>query len=200
MCLSVWCQCGRKTLTSDDDYFASLLLPLTFPTNNNHGQDALSKLQEEMLGRGASRAGQIFPHPVFQVPRLPEFFGTGRLLLQRRRLLLHAGLSGPFRHQVFSLRTLRRRGSGHRSGEDVPQQLLHLRPLQATVPFRGTGDLYRQRSSLSEMCPNSRHDGHAIAANETRPFQSDTELARLEQWSQHVIVDNAMHRLRKRDC
>lgn len=98
-------------------------------------QDALSKLQEEMLGRGASRAGQIFPHPVFQVPRLPEFFGTGRLLLQRRRLLLHAGLSGPFRHQVFSLRTLRRRGSGHRSGEDVPQQLLHLRPLQVIAVF-----------------------------------------------------------------
>ena len=95
----------------------------------------MSELQEEMLRRGAARPGQVLPHQLLQMPCMPEFSGPGRVLLQRRRLLLHQRLPGPFRHQMLSLRTVRRGGSGHRSGEDVPQQLFHLRPLQVIAVF-----------------------------------------------------------------
>ena len=88
-----------------------------------------------MLRRGAARPGQVLPHQLLQMPCMPEFSGPGRVLLQRRRLLLHQRLPGPFRHQMLSLRTVRRGGSGHRSGEDVPQQLFHLRPLQVIAVF-----------------------------------------------------------------
>lgn len=98
-------------------------------------QDAVSELQEEMLGWGAARPGQVLPHRVLQMSRLSDVAGPGWILLQGRRVLLHAGLSGSLRHQVLPLRTIRRRGSGHRSGEDVPQQLLHLRPLQVIAVF-----------------------------------------------------------------
>lgn len=88
-----------------------------------------------MLGWGAARPGQVLPHRVLQMSRLSDVAGPGWILLQGRRVLLHAGLSGSLRHQVLPLRTIRRRGSGHRSGEDVPQQLLHLRPLQVIAVF-----------------------------------------------------------------
>jgi hypothetical protein len=41
------------------------------------------------------------------------------------------------------------------------------------------------------MCPDSRHDGHTIAANETRPIQPNAQFASFEWWRQHAIINHA---------
>jgi len=138
-------------------------------THLYHGENAVPVLQEEVFRRGSQGTGQVLPHQLLQVPCLPVISGPRWLLLQGRRVLLHPGLPGSLRDQMCSLRPLCRRRSGHSARQDVPQHLLHVCSLQATVSVWRARDLYGQGSFVPEMYPNSRH-GRLSAACQTGPI------------------------------
>ena len=93
-------------------------------------KDTVRKLQKEVFGRGVAGAGQILPHKLLRVSRLPQISGAGRILLQGRWLLLFPRLPAAVRNQMLGLPAVCWGGGCHRPRKNLPQHLLHLRPLQ----------------------------------------------------------------------
>ena len=141
----------------------------------------MSSLQEEVLWRGASRAGQVLSYPVLQVPSVYQFAGPGRILLQGWRLLLHSRLPGPIRYQVRTLRPFRRRGSGHRSWQNLPQHMLHLRPMQVIVSFFLSSFISRTVKTATTTAINNRQRSLTDVGKITfsfSPFTKDKEVVK----------------------
>lgn len=70
----------------------------------------MSSVQQEVFGGGAEGAGQVLPHAVLQVQGVRQLSRPGWFLLEGWGVLLYCRLPTQLRHQVLSLRRLRRRG------------------------------------------------------------------------------------------
>lgn len=93
-----------------------------------------------MFGRGAARGREIFPQAVLSMSNMPKVVGQRRFLLERQHLLLHRRLSEIVRHKMCGLQAIRRRRGGVDDGQHVPSEMLHVQPMQSSVPIGQQGE------------------------------------------------------------